>query len=124
MSVFRGITCGVAVAALLLGGIGAALAHAQLRSTAPAAGSAVATAPAEVVVNFSESLEPAFSSLVVRDGAGKRVDKSDSHLDPSSSTTMRVSLPPLGQGVYTVSWRAVTADTHRVDGTFTFRVGR
>ena len=109
--------------ALSLCGGTSALAHAQLRSAAPAAGSTVAKAPAEVVVNFSETLEPAFSALVVRDSGGKRVDKADSHVDQSDKTTMRVSLPPLAQGAYTVEWRAVTADTHRVGGTFMFRVG-
>jgi methionine-rich copper-binding protein CopC len=111
------------LAALSLYATTAAFAHAQLRSAAPAAGSTLATSPAEVVVNFSETLEPAFSSLAVRDSGGKRVDKADSHVDQGDKTTMRVSLPPLAQGAYTVEWRAVTADTHRVGGTFMFRVG-
>ena len=112
----------VIVAALPLWGGASALAHAQLRFTAPAAGSTVQTAPGEVVVNFSDALESAFSSLAVRDAAGKRVDNADSHLDQNDKTTMRVSLPPLQQGVYTVDWHAVSTDTHRVNGTFTFRV--
>ena len=29
---------------------------------------------------------------------------------------------PLSAGVYKVSWHAVTADTHRVQGAFTFTV--
>jgi copper resistance protein C len=116
---------GAALAAVLSFSTGApAFAHAQLRSATPASGSTLATAPAEVVVNFSETLEPAFSSLVVSDANGKRVDKADTHLDQGDKTTMRVSLPPLGQGAYIVHWRAVTADTHRVDGSFTFRVGQ
>lgn len=111
----------VTVASLFCGAV-PAFAHAQLRSVTPAAGSTVQTTPAEVVLNFSESLEPAFSSLAVHDGAGKRVDKADSHLDQNDKTTMRVSLPPLGKGTYTVEWRAVSSDTHRVNGKFTFRV--
>ena len=116
---------GAAVAAALFLSAGApAFAHAQLRSATPASGGTVTTAPAEVVVNFSETLEPAFSSLVVNDANGKRIDKADSRVDQSNKATMRVSLPPLGPGAYVVHWRAVTADTHRVDGTFTFRVGQ
>ncbi len=111
-------------AALALLGAASAFAHAQLRSATPAAGSSVQTAPAEVVVNFSEALEGAFSSLAVHDAAGNRVDKADSHLDQNDKTTIRVSLPPLQQGVYTVDWRAVSADTHRVNGSFIFRVGQ
>lgn len=112
------------VVALALWGDAPALAHAQLRSASPAAGSRVQTAPAEVVVNFSESLEGAFSTLIVRDATGKRIDKADSHVDRDDKTTMRVSLPPLEPGTYTVDWRAVSTDTHRVNGSFTFRVGQ
>jgi copper resistance protein C len=36
---------------------------------------------------------------------------------------VRVSLPPLEPGVYTVEWRVMSSDTHKVNGTFTFRVG-
>ena len=100
-----------------------ASAHAELRRTTPAAGGAVATAPAEVVLNFSEPLEGAFSSVVVRDAAGKSVDKADAHVDPADRTAMRVSLQPLSNGTYTVVWRALTTDTHRTNGTFSFRVG-
>ena len=118
-----GVAMVVATAvALVLWGDAPALAHAQLRSATPAAGSSTQTAPAEVVVNFSESLEGAFSTLVVRDAAGKRVDKADSHVEGDNKTTIRVSLPPLEPGTYTVDWRAISTDTHRVNGSFTFRV--
>lgn len=115
------IASAAALAALFFGSM-PAFAHAQLRSATPAAGGSVAKAPAEVVVNFSEPVESAFSSIVVRDAVGKRVDKADAHLDKGDRTTMRVSLPPLGQGIYIVQWRALTADTHRTDGAFIFRV--
>ena len=123
MKIRNGISAAALTAALVLGSVAPALAHAQLRSTTPAAGSSAQTAPAEVVVNFSESLEGAFSTLIVRDAAGKRVDKADSHVEGDNKTTMRVSLPPLEPGTYTVDWRAVSTDTHRVDVSFTFRVG-
>jgi methionine-rich copper-binding protein CopC len=108
---------------LLLSGAVPALAHAQLRSSTPAAGGTVATAPTEVLVNFSEPLESSFSTVVVRDAVGKRIDKADAHLDKSDRTTMHVSLPPLTQGIYIVEWRALTTDTHRTEGAFIFRVG-
>jgi copper resistance protein C len=119
----RGIIAAAASAALLAAGITPASAHAELRRTMPSAGGAVATAPAEVLVNFTEPLEPAFSTVVVRDAVGKRVDKADARLDPNDRTTMRVSLQPLTQGIYIVVWRALTKDTHRTDGAFIFRVG-
>jgi methionine-rich copper-binding protein CopC len=100
-----------------------ASAHAQLRSSTPAAGGAVATAPTEVRVNFNEPLEPSFSTVVVRDAVGKRVDKADAHLDPNDRKTMHVSVSPLTNGIYIVEWRALTTDTHRTEGAFIFRVG-
>lgn len=118
------ITSAAALAAALLScGPDPAFAHAQLRSAAPAAGAGVPTAPAEVAVTFTEPLESAFSSVVVRDAVGNRVDKADSHVDQSDRTTMRVSLSPLNEGIYVVEWRALTADTHRTEGAFIFRVG-
>lgn len=123
MQVLRSIVA-VATAALPLAlGNASAFAHAELRRATPAPGGTVSTAPAEVMVNFSEPLEASFSSLVVRSSVGKRVDKIDARVDPGDQATMRVSLPPLAPGIYIVVWRALTADTHRTEGAFIFRVG-
>lgn len=118
------IVAAAAAAALLLLDAAPVLAHAQLRSATPAAGGDVTVPPTEVVLSFSEPLESAFSSVVVRDAVGKRVDKTDSHVDQGDKTTMRVSLPQLEQGIYIVQWRALTADTHRTEGAFIFRIGQ
>jgi copper resistance protein C len=101
----------------------AAFAHAHLVRATPDEGGTVRDAPAEVVLKFNEKLEPAFSSAVIRDAAGKQVDKADAHVDKADHTTLRVSLPSLGPGVYTVEWRVMSADTHKVDGNFKFKVG-
>jgi methionine-rich copper-binding protein CopC len=102
---------------------GTALAHATLVRATPAAGSAIAASPTEVTLRFNERLEAAFSSVVVRDSDGKQVDKGDTHLDRADRAVLRTSLPPLSPGVYTVEWRATSADTHKVDGNFTFKIG-
>src|SRR5215472_16855745 len=101
----------------------AAFAHAHLVRATPAEGGTVKTAPAEVTLKFNERVEPAFSSAVIRDAGGKQVDKADAHVDKADRTVVRVSLPPLDPGVYTVEWRAMSSDTHKVNGNFTFRVG-
>ena len=36
---------------------------------------------------------------------------------------LAVALPPLEPGVYKVEWRAMSADTHKINGDFTFKVG-
>ena len=93
-----------------------------MRST-PAAGGIVATPPDEVTLRFNEKLEAAFSAVIVRDAAGKQVDKGDTHVEKADRAVMRISVPPLTPGVYTVEWRAMSSDTHKVNGTFTFKVG-
>jgi hypothetical protein len=100
-----------------------AFAHAELKQAQPAVNGAVASAPTEISLNFSERLESTFSSVVVRNAVGKRVDKADGHIDPKDRTVMRAGLQPLQPGIYIVVWRALTTDTHRTEGAFIFRVG-
>ena len=114
----------VTAVALVLCASGPAFAHAQLRNATPTVGGSVAAAPSEISLNFSEALEPSFSTVVVRDAFGKRVDKADAHLDSNDRTTMRVSLPTLTEGTYIVVWRALSPDTHKTEGAFIFRVGK
>jgi copper resistance protein C len=107
-----------------LSGADAAFAHAQLKTATPAVGGAVTEAPSEVTLNFSEKLEASFSTAVVRDAVGKRVNKADAQLDKVDRTIMRVGLDALTPGIYIVEWRALTADTHKTEGAFIFRVGQ
>jgi copper resistance protein C len=102
---------------------GAALAHAQLTKAIPAAGAAATEVPTEVSLNFSEKLENTVSTVIVRDAMGKRVDKGDAHVDKTDRTLMKASLEALTPGIYIVEWRALTADTHRTEGAFIFKLG-
>jgi methionine-rich copper-binding protein CopC len=116
------IATAAAVALFLFTGA-AAFAHAHLVRATPAEGGTVKDAPAEVTLKFNERLEPAFSSAVIRDSVGKQVDKADAHVDKTDRTVVRVSLPSLTPGVYTVEWRVMSSDSHKVNGNFTFKVG-
>jgi copper resistance protein C len=120
----HGGTRAVVLGVLSLAGAIAAHAHAHLDRASPAAGATVATAPAEVALHFSEKLEPKFSTIVVRDAAGKQVDKGDSHVDESDQAMLRVSLQPLSPGRYRVEWRVTSVDTHSTSGDYGFRVGK
>src|SRR6202140_4388798 len=113
----------IASAVMALSGGGAAFAHAQLKTATPAVNGVATPAPSEVTLNFSEKLEAAFSTVIVRDAVGKRVNKADAQVDKADRTIMRVALDPLTPGVYIVEWRALTADTHKTEGAFVFRVG-
>jgi len=123
MTLHRIIIITVSSATLSLSGVVAAFAHAHLVRATPAEGGTVKSAPNEVTLKFNEKLESAFSSAVVRDSGGKQVDKADAHVDKADRTIVRVSLPPLDPGVYTVEWKAMSSDTHKINGNFTFRVG-
>ena len=114
----------LACSVLMLSSTIGAFAHPRLVSAVPAVDGAVRTAPNDVTLRFNERLEAAFSSVIIRDSAGKQVDKGDAKLDKSDRRIMRVSLPPLTPGVYKVEWHVMSADTHKIEGDFTFRVGQ
>jgi copper resistance protein C len=122
MTIGRSIA-GLAAAIMTLFAVATAHAHAHLVRATPAVGGTVHEPPAEVLLRFSEKLESVFSSIVVRDQAGKQVDKADAQVDKSDRFIIRVSLQPLTPGVYKVEWRALSADTHKINGNFTFVVG-
>ena len=103
-------------------GVGLALAHSGLQRAEPPVDSTLKRPPTEVKLNFTERLEPAYSTVRVEDGQGARVDRDDSHVDRSSPLLMRVTLPPLASGTYTVIWRVLSVDWHITEGRFTFRV--
>ena len=123
MTIQRAIFITAACAVLVLSGA-AAFAHPRVVSATPAVGGTVKTAPSEVTIRFNEKLEPAFSSVTIRDSTGKQVDKGDPQVDKADHRIIRVSVPPLAPGAYKVEWRAVAADTHKVEGDFTFRIGQ
>ena len=102
-------------------GNGAARAHAFLDHASPVVGSTVPTAPHEVSLAFTQNLEAAFSSVEVTDGSGARVDLGTPQI---SGSTMQVGLKLLSPGTYHVHWQALSVDTHKTEGSFTFQVGR
>ena len=98
----------------------AAHAHAFLDHASPLVGSTVASAPREVSPTFTQNLESAFSSVQVTDANGARVDQGKAQI---SGNTMRVRLKALTHGTYRVRWQALSVDTHKTEGSFTFSVG-
>ena len=89
----------------------------------PTLGSTVAQPPKEVVLWFTEKLEPAFSSIEVRNEQGAAVNAGKATV-VGDRTQLRVSLKSLPPGTYKVIWRVLSVDTHRTQGDFTFRVGQ
>jgi methionine-rich copper-binding protein CopC len=100
-----------------------AQAHAMLAHAMPPVGSSQNAAPREVVLSFTEDLEPAFSSIEVRSENGAVVSSGNAHVDTKLHTQLKVALKPLPPGTYKVIWRVLSVDTHRTQGDFTFKVG-
>ncbi len=107
----------------VLGTSVAAFAHATLESTSPPEGAIVAKAPASVSATFDESVGVSPDSLRVYAPNGQRADNGDTthgHLPQQITVGL---LPGLGRGTYTVGWHVISADSHPVQGAFTFSVG-
>lgn len=111
-AIFAACVCATAVAR----------AHAFLDHADPAVGSAVSTAPPVITLWFTEHIEPAFSTVVVTNSAGQRVDRGDAHMPPDNPAELQVGLKTLPPGTYTVQWHVVSVDTHTTEGNFTFDV--
>jgi len=94
-----------------------AWAHAKLISSDPAANASVKP-PKWIKLTFAETLEPAFSGAELIDAAGKNVPVSKS-VGGTTITLLPLTLRP---GAYTVTWHSVGRDTHRVSGSFGFKV--
>ncbi len=110
-----------ATLAVLAGGRPAS-AHALLRHALPAVGATVKAAPDELLLTFSEAVEPAFSSVAVTDPHGQRVDTDSIHTDPSDGTHLLVGVRKLAPGTYKVVWHATSVDTHKTQGAYQFTV--
>ena len=97
----------------------AAMAHAMLERAEPSAGAQLDHAPAQLRLQFSEPLEPAFSGVSIMDSANHSVAREASVI---SGVTMTIRLNQIPPGEYHVQWHAVSVDTHRTEGSYSFIV--
>ncbi len=100
---------------------GAAQAHAALVRTSPAQGSIVTTAPSEIVITFSEVVQPVPTRITVIAPDGKRIDSGNPRVQGDD---MHIPVRTnVSGGTYLVSYRVISADSHPVGGGFTYSVG-
>jgi copper resistance protein C len=98
-----------------------AFAHAQLQKAAPPVGGVVTATPTEIRLKFSEGVEPRFSGITLAAEAGAAQSTGKPALDPADPSVLIVTIgQPLKPGVYTVTWHAVSVDTHKTQGKFNF----
>lgn len=97
----------------------AARGHAKLDRSQPKANETVSVAPKLVELWFSEALESGLNTIEVKDQTGKRVDRGEVALAEGNKKA-QVELGDLTPGVYTVVWKALSADQHAMRGSFAF----
>lgn len=99
-----------------------ASAHATLKSSDPQAGAVLAAAPKQISLTFNEKVEHAFSTVTLSDKDGKPITTEKAKVDEANPSVVRLDLPALASGEYTVSWAVAGRDGHRRKGNFTFSV--
>jgi len=110
---------------LALGQAIQAQAHANILRSDPADNSVLPAFPPLIKIWFSEPVAPDFSTANLLDVNGVQVTTPQSvRFDASDPTLLILEPPALGDGIYTVTWRAASAsDAHATSGLFVFRVG-
>lgn len=97
---------------------GGAAGHAGLSASVPADGAALPTPPSSVELRFTEAVTPLSVRLI---GAGTQMSLP---APQAASDVFNVALPAtLDRGIYTVSFRVISADSHPIGGSIVFAVG-
>ena len=122
-SLRHALTSGAAAATLALGllaGAAPAQAHDALVSTSPASGETVSTNPGEVSVTLTQAPNtglPGSNIIQVTAPDGHVVSSGDLRVE---GATLSVDADIDHEGEHVVLWRAVSADGHPIEGTFSF----
>ncbi|MBM3661042.1 MAG: hypothetical protein FJW95_16275 [Actinobacteria bacterium] len=118
-----GLLASALLVVLLVGPLaGVAGAHASVVSVEPGPAQVLDRSPDEVRILFTEGVDVSLGGVFVYDGQGDRVDVGRLR-QPAPE---RLVLPidgDLADGSYIVTWRAVSEDSHPIQGTWTFQVG-
>lgn len=101
---------------------GLAAAHADVVALRPAPAEVLDESPTSVRIWFSEGVDVRLGGVFVYDGKGDRVETG--RLRQPSPERLVLPIPDeLSDGSYIVTWRAVSEDSHPLQGTWTFHVG-
>ena len=123
----RSLSLVIALAAVTLASA-PAFAHPKLLSSNPGP-NAVVAAPARLQLSFSEGLVAQFSgadlSMTAMPGMKMKSPMKmalKASLAPYGKTLVLALAKPLPRGTYKLDWHVVSTDTHRVQGSYAFKV--
>lgn len=101
-----------------------AFAHATPLEYSPEASAILGALPDEVVIRFSERLDPRASNIAVFGPDGEPAHQGIAFVDSENRYVLRVRVSDAGRGTYAPSWSVVSADDgHFTKGAFVFSVG-
>ena len=100
-----------------------ASAHAILLTSEPAPSAVLDQSPTEIALFFNEEVDTVFGRVRILDSSGKVVQIVKPIRDAANHTIVRAPLSSLDEGTYVVIWRVASADSHPVQGSFTFQIG-
>lgn len=98
-----------------------ALAHDQVVSASPGENVSLATAPSEVVIEFTADLLDTGALINVSNANGDDVTEGEIRLEGRTVTQPLQSNLPNGQ--YTIVWRVVSSDGHPITDSYQFAIG-
>ncbi len=103
---------------------GPAAAHASLTSVSPTDRAELATAPATVLLTFSEAVEVVQGGIRVLDESGSPMAVGATHHPSGHPEQVEAPLPTASSpGTFVVDWRVVSDDGHPEQGSSSFSVG-
>ena len=98
-------------------------AHAELLQATPTPNATLAQPPTEITIALSEPIDGENAFLDLLDSSQRRVDGVGTPVVEADGRVVRVALPALDSGIYTVSYQVVsTVDGHATIGSFAFRI--
>ncbi len=99
-----------------------AAAHASLIGSTPAPDAVLDRPPDVIVLRFSEPVDVVDDSIRVLDAAGAPIEVGPVRRD-GGDETVAVDVTTALDGTYVVAWQVISADSHSIEGAFTFSVG-
>ncbi|MBK5330783.1 MAG: copper resistance protein CopC [Ilumatobacteraceae bacterium] len=116
------VVVGAAVALAVFVPAAQASAHAGLEASVPSANAVLETGPPNIELDFNEAVDFKLADVELYDQSATLIATGPPQ-SITDDTVVQVSVPTIGDGVYVVVWRVPSADSHVVDGVFSFQVG-